>query len=338
MTRFYLFIRCFLFLIGIECLPCFAHIALYGRINTAIELNTIEAIHDTSLRSASSRFGIKGEETISSDFSVEFQVENGFDAAGTSAVKLAGRDTFIGVKNEWGAFKAGNNLTPSYRLFDSTVTKFHDTGNASYLQIPGSSLSLLGDLGARLSESILYQSSTFSNFSTALLVASAKPRLQTQKIIDGNVLYQDKYVTAGIGVRTYQSEINEKQNTVTVLAGKYTIPTLLDISLAYERGDYRATFIQSHRFFFSAQYTHNAWGWILSAGIAENIRQKNSVQPHTKAYQTTLGVTYDFSERTQLYAYCTQLHNQAQARYQFLETTGHGFINKSITIGIRRNF
>jgi predicted porin len=198
---------------------------------------------------------------------------------------------------------------------------------------------LLGDLGSRLSGSILYQSpNIISNFSAALLVANAKPSFQTQKIIDGNILYQDQHLTAGVGVRTYQSEINAKQNTVTVFAGKYTIPALLDISLAYERGDYRATFIQSNRLFFSAQYTHRAWGWVISAGVADNIRQKNIVQPQTKAYQTTVGVTYDFSERTQLYAYCTQLHNQAQARYQFLETAGNGFINKSITIGIRHNF
>ncbi|MES2207006.1 MAG: porin [Pseudomonadota bacterium] len=321
---------------------CQANITLYGRVNTALEFNNIESQRtDIKQRNASSRFGLKGQETIGFDHIIEFQIENGFDSTGTSSGKLANRETFIGINNNDGHWRIGTNELPSYTLFDATVTKFHDTGNASYLQTPNQSMSALGDIGSRISNSFIYKSPSLLNFNAALLFSDAHPMIagtSVQKIIDGNIMYQNTTFTAGFGFRTYQDSTALQHNTLFIIATKYTIPYFLDISAAYERGDYRSTARQIDKLFLSTQYNYNAFAFIASAGLAGNVHYQGQSQPNTRAHQITFGFSYTFSKRTQLYMYFSQLRNQREASYQFLDNTQRGQSNQSLTFGIRHNF
>ena len=321
---------------------CQANITIYGRVNTALEFNKIESQQaDIKQRNASSRFGLKGQETIRSDLIIEFQIENGFDSTGSNSGKLANRETFIGINNNDGHWRIGTNESPSYTLFDTTVTKFQDTGNASYLQTPSHSISALGDIGSRISNSFIYKSPTLLNFNAALLFSDAHPTIagvSVQKIIDGNVMYQDTTLTAGFSFRSYQDSITLQSNILFIIATKYTISHLLNISAAYERGDYRTTARQIDKLFLSAQYNYNAFAFIASTGIAGNIYYQGESQPNTRAHQITLGFSYTLSKRTQLYTYFSQINNQREASYQFLDNTPKGRSNQSFTLGISHNF
>jgi predicted porin len=100
-----------------------ANLTLYGRINLDIEgVRGLTTDGDdgwrTRLSSDSSRFGLRGSESIGGGHSVIFQIESSVNADAGGGT-LAGRDTFLGVRGPWGTLRAGNIKTP-YDLVNAT--------------------------------------------------------------------------------------------------------------------------------------------------------------------------------------------------------------------------
>ncbi len=96
-----------------------ANVTLYGRLNLDMEAvrgtqgtvanNSNPTVYRVSTNS--SRFGIKGAESLGGGLSAIFQIENSV-VADASGGTIAGRETFVGLQGTWGTFKMGRFLAP----------------------------------------------------------------------------------------------------------------------------------------------------------------------------------------------------------------------------------
>jgi len=325
------------------------NVVIYGRLNTAGQYTKVQdGAKDSTLVNQSSRFGLKGEEKIGG-LTAEFQIENGFDSSGdTGTTGLATRDTFVGVKGDFGGVRLGMNETPTWRLFDATVSKFHHAGIAD-VTTGASSLSNVGDLGARWKKSVVYRTPDFGGVVVAVQAADSAATSSTvigaasgatyKRLWDGSVVYGNgaSPITAGVSIRTGKNIVADKNDNIYVLAGKYK-QDLFDVSLAFERDDYKASATKINKAFLSGQYNIGNAAIVGSLGWAGKAKVNGNSAADSDAKQYTLGAQYDLSNRTQVYGYYTKLDNKAAATYNFVTGTPAGKDNQGVVVGVRHNF
>ena len=112
-----------------------ANVTLYGRVNLTVEWvngkiydNNAQQPRPATRRSTaaaasrpnpnvyrvstnSSRFGLRGTESLGGGLNAIFQVESSIDPAHSGGT-LAGRESYVGLQGGWGTFKIGRFLTP----------------------------------------------------------------------------------------------------------------------------------------------------------------------------------------------------------------------------------
>jgi predicted porin len=91
-----------------------ANVVLYGRLNLTTEFmrgQQADGSNPTAVRlsSNSSRFGIRGVESLGGGLNAIFQIESSINGDSNGG-NLGGRETFVGLQGDWGTFKAGNFL------------------------------------------------------------------------------------------------------------------------------------------------------------------------------------------------------------------------------------
>src|SRR6266508_1605006 len=168
-----------------------ANVTLYGRANldmefvngkilnggpqatTCVNVNTCNTTNPTVFRVStnSSRFGLRGTESLGGGLSAIFQLENSvpWDAGGGT---LGGRETFVGLQGSWGTFKMGRFLAPYddiHPIFGNvpTLTTTILSTAALWAQAPGTGLASQPENGGfddRIRNSIRYDSPTVSGF------------------------------------------------------------------------------------------------------------------------------------------------------------------------------
>ena len=96
-------------------MPAMADTTLYGRANLSVDyLDDGKDYSEVNVSSNSSRLGFKGER----DFGVVtgiFQIEGQVDFDTGSGTNIASRDTFAGIKGDWGMLRIGQFDTPFKR-------------------------------------------------------------------------------------------------------------------------------------------------------------------------------------------------------------------------------
>ena len=95
-----------------------ANVTLYGRVNIDMEFVSGRLANNTDpnvyrVTSNSSRFGLRGTESLGGGLNAIFQLENGSlrPTLGDGG-NLTGRDSFVGLSGGWGTFKMGRYLAP----------------------------------------------------------------------------------------------------------------------------------------------------------------------------------------------------------------------------------
>jgi predicted porin len=99
-----------------------SNVTLYGRLNLDVEGVRGRAPNGNDdwtarLSSNSSRFGVRGSESLGGGISAVFQIETSISADAGGGT-LAGRDTYVGLQGAWGTLRFGNIKTP-YDLVNS---------------------------------------------------------------------------------------------------------------------------------------------------------------------------------------------------------------------------
>jgi predicted porin len=158
-----------------------ANVVLYGRANMNMAFVNGAKADGTNpnvfrVDSNSSRFGIRGTESLGGGLNAIFQIENGSINMSSTGGVLAGRDTFLGLSGSWGTFKMGFFSAP---YDDITIIQGSSTLNTGILstgslwaqatQDPAGDvngkISTGGGFDSRLANSIRYDSPTWSGFS-----------------------------------------------------------------------------------------------------------------------------------------------------------------------------
>ena len=154
-----------------------ANVTLYGRINIDMEFVNGRLANNTNpnvyrVTSNSSRFGLRGTESLGGGLNAIFQVENGSIRPTTGdGGNLAGRDSFVGLSGGWGTFKMGRFLAP----YDDIHGIFGNDNTASTSILSTAAVWAQGFAGQpssggfddRLQQSIRYDMPSMSGFTAA---------------------------------------------------------------------------------------------------------------------------------------------------------------------------
>ncbi|MEX1198208.1 MAG: porin [Pseudohongiellaceae bacterium] len=118
-------------LTGLAILPSLTETALaqidppefYGRINVNIELDRFDGEGNTSLVSNNSRIGVRGGEQISEGYEAVYQLE--YKVSPEDESTFSQRNSFLGVRSDWGTVTAGYFDTP-FKRSQGAVDVFND--------------------------------------------------------------------------------------------------------------------------------------------------------------------------------------------------------------------
>ena len=152
-----------------------ANVTLYGRINIDMEFVNGRLANNTNpnvyrVASNSSRFGLRGTESLGGGLNAIFQIENGSIRPTTGdGGNLGGRDSFVGLSGGWGTFKMGRYLAP----YDDIHGIFGNDNTASTSILSTASVWAQGFAGQpvnggfddRLQQSIRYDMPSYAGFS-----------------------------------------------------------------------------------------------------------------------------------------------------------------------------
>jgi predicted porin len=170
-----------------------ANVTLYGSFRVAAEYakyaGPTASTSVPSIDDVSSRFGLRGSESLGGGMNAIFQCETGVkpDNPGFGgSASLCGREGWVGLNGNWGEVKLGFGLTP----YDDVLGEAHQQGanswenrnngvsggagfakqglflgsNQSAANVSGQALTNTGAFDARVGNSISYKTPTFAGF------------------------------------------------------------------------------------------------------------------------------------------------------------------------------
>jgi predicted porin len=167
-----------------------ANVTLYGRVNLDVEFvngsiynNNVQqpATCDKNFNAGgcittnpkvyrmgtnSSRFGLRGTESLGGGLNAIFQVESSIDPAHSGGT-LAGRESYVGLQGGWGTFKMGRFLTPYddiHPIFGNVPTLTTSILSTASLWAQGFVPTSAGGFDDRVAQSIRYDSPNLSGF------------------------------------------------------------------------------------------------------------------------------------------------------------------------------
>ena len=322
-------------------LPCSAfgqetNVVLYGRLNLSTDFLSQNIVagrqHIYAVSSNSSRFGIRGSESLGSGLSAIFQVENSLniDAGGGT---LAGRGSWVGLRSATlGTVTLGNfemplddlgglfgNLSTSYKTGILNTATLWDNA-ASDQAVPDARFNNgILQWTDRVKNSVRYDSPTFSGFSASVQSSAFNEQGGAARAtINGfNILYNGGPVKAGVA---YQSNHNLRgiglQDYAYSGVLQYTFGQFY-LAPVYGRQNYGSTNGLDFRRDFvglSGQWLEGPHRVHLHVGRAEDLKGPGG-RADTGATHFIATYGYALSRRTVLYAGYANLNNDKNANY-----------------------
>jgi len=357
-----------------------ANVTLYGRVNLDVEFVN-GAIYDSQvvqpttcnktfnvncittnpkqyrLATNSSRFGLRGTESLGGGLNAIFQVESSINPA-QSGGTLAGRESFVGLQGGWGTFKMGRFLTPYddiHPIFGNVPTLTTSILSTASLWAQGFQPTSGGGFDDRVANSVRYDSANLSGFTFSLQYGAqgnnyAQPGTANvttgntphASIVSANALYNNGPLSLGVGYtgnwgvrgRALQclgcapgsgDQLNDYAFSV---AGAWSF-SIVRIGAVYELLKYDAT--------TGGDIKRNFWGVSLTGNLGpgqayffygqanngtgsaiDGSRVAGLVKGEdTKAQQWEISYTYPLSKRTLTYVGYNKIVNKNNAAYNF---------------------
>jgi len=307
---------------------------VYGKMHLSIDSSDTDGLVTTdglSVSSNSSRLGFKGE-LPAGDLKVVYQIESevSFDATGSN---LAGRNTFAGLKGDFGKVIVGNHDTP----FKTVASKWGVFGDsvAERRSILGAGYSKGNQLNERAKNAIMYEMKTKTiNFQAMYAV---DPETATDGKVDNSknnvtsvgVRYKAGAVWLGAAYESWQGHSKMVDGDALRVGAKYKVGSA-QFGLFYESINsdtvnewkrdaigINAKFKISKKTDIRAQY--------LSVDDAEG-------SPDTGATKLGLGIFHKLDKKAQVYVAYATTDNDANAKFQAVDG-GHGDEVKTVNGG-----
>ena len=281
---------------------------------------------DSYFHSNSSRLGFKGSQALPGGMSAFFQFESGVDLTGNGAGDGNGgpgntfnglftraRDSFVGLKGNWGSVAFGrqgafNQWVYDYNLFGDQVG---DLGNIWGLD---------HNVAGRQNRMMKYTTPNFRGFTLALSYAPDQGATNNDVVIakadygNGGLKVSGAYAKVGTGAASPDSKISaiiaSYETSVFTVGGGWQRET--DKTIGAARGN-------------QTKYTLGG-GINVGNGMVKLQYARandNSVAANTGANQVALGYDYNWRNDTTLYVAYARTSNDANASYVAYDY-GHG--------------
>ncbi len=313
-----------------------ANVTMYGRLNVDMEIVSGKQANGTNphvfrLSSNSSRWGVRGTESLGGGLNAIFQIESSIngDAGGGT---LAGRETFVGLQGSWGTFKMGNFLAPYddiHPIFGNSPTLTTSILSTAALWAQGPIAKTAGGFDARLSNSIRYDSPNMSGFTGSIQYSTLEGTpVSNSGVVSAGLYYNNGPIQIGTAYEANEDVrgANLDDHSWTIAAG-YNFGFVRP-SVVYESTKYDTP---------SGDLKRDMWGvgltvpmgtgtWYAFYGHAEDGKGSaaNGTRigglakgSDTSSNQWELSYTYPLSKRTLMYAGYVKLDNKANASYSF---------------------
>lgn len=273
-------------------------VTLYGRINTSIEFQDNGVTDVAVMRDNASRWGLRGSEDLGGGLSAFFGLEAGFNSDTGAGSGGFTRDAYVGLKSSsLGQIRFGRIALGA--LYGSTIDYIgvfnHDTGTTSEDNIYS--------LNVGFANAVEYTSPSFGPVSFSVTANAGEGT--GNKTIEGVVNYDVDGLHIGGGYsKTEDTAGNDVVKGFSI--GAFYITGPIGLGLAYENSDV-AGLGKRDQVTGTAMYTLGAAELHLSVGYAgewDNVSDSD-------ALQYTLGLNYNLSKRTKLYAFYFTLDNKA---------------------------
>jgi predicted porin len=170
-----------------------ANVTLYGRLNMDLEFvrgTQADGSNPTVNRvsSNSSRFGMRGTESLGGGLNAIFQIESNVsgDTGNAASSGLASRETFVGLQGSWGKATIGKFLMPLddlHPIFGNAPTLTTSILSTANLWAQGPQAKDNGGFDARTGNSIRYDSPNWSGFTAALQYSTRDSSGDTQNFV-----------------------------------------------------------------------------------------------------------------------------------------------------------
>jgi predicted porin len=311
-----------------------ANVTLYGRINMNLEWVDADQSADGVARVSanSSRFGIRGTESLGGGLNAIFQVESSVNPDSNSG-GLAGRESFVGLQGSWGTVKLGGFLAPYddiHGIFGNTPTL-----NTSILATSavwannGGNSKNGGSFDARLQNSIRYDTPNISGFTGGIQVSlgenSIYPGDKNAMVVSAGGFYTNGPLQLGLAVETNREVRGADLNDLAVsLTGAYNFGSFRLAGL-YERLDYETPLGDLKRDFYAVSgiipigpgtlFLH--WGFADDGDGADVRIGGLSGLDDSSANMYIINYTYPLSKRTAMFVGYSHIDNDSNAAYNF---------------------
>jgi predicted porin len=213
-----------------------ANVTLYGRVNLDIEFvsgtiynnnvqqpaTCVKATNTNCLTSNpteyrmntnSSRFGLRGTESLGAGLNAIFQVESSI-SPNVSGGTLAGRESFVGLQGGWGTFKMGRFLMPYddlHPIFGNVPTLTTSILSTASIWAQGFQAKNAGGFDDRVAQSVRYDTPNMAGFTASIQygqqgtnyafpgATQSTPMVENARVFGVNALYSGGPVQLGIG-------------------------------------------------------------------------------------------------------------------------------------------
>ena len=325
-----------------------ANVTLYGRLNLDFEVvkgRQPDGSNPTVTRvsSNSSRFGIRGTESLGGGLNAIFQIESSINGD-TNTGNLGGRDTFVGFQGSWGKFTMGHFLAPyddMHSIFGNVPTYTSSILSTASLWSQGFASKADGGWDSRYGNSLRYDSPSMGGFTfagqasirdgsgaTGPNTGDHASELRHAYVWGGNVIYNNGPFQAGAAFE-YNKDVRAPQlddNAITV-TGAWNFG-VARVAAVYERLDYDTPTGSLKRNFWGVSGTmpmgpgvwYAFYGKALegTGGAAEGTRIAGLARGgDSDAQQYEISYTYPLSKRTTVYGGYVKIDNGGNASYLF---------------------
>jgi len=292
--------------------PAFAatsNVDIYGKLNFSVNflfdqtednpatLSTNEAVSDIQFTSNSSRIGFKGSEDLGGGLSAIWQIESSLNIDEGNG-NWASRNTFLGLKGDWGTVLGGKHDTP-LKLVGRAVDLFGD-GIADSRNVLG------GGSDTRASNVVAYISPNFSGFNVIAAYVTdfpgnttTAPDADDKDVYNLNATYSNGPLYLGAAYGDGNGHEAAGLGSHWRLAAGYTFgnfkvvgqyDSLEDDATGGQNGDFDGWML-------GASYTMGAMVFKGNYMMGE-YDGTNGAEPE----QWTVGMDYNLSKRTSVYA------------------------------------
>ncbi len=308
-------------------------VTLSGRLNVDVEriTNDLSNRRYSRLSSNSSFVRFAGKESLGSELKAIWQVESGPRADGDAAAGWSGRNSGVGLEGSFGTIMIGQWDTPykealnPYDVWGGTSINDSETifGNTS--QTAGNNENT--SFERRQRNMALYWSPNLAGFRGKLMVGTGEDSATGRRsMYSGSATYTNGPFLANLAGEQHNNYTSFAGNDTGVRGGASFKVSTLTVGAAFEQLRYKfaAGDLKRDAFHVSAKYgigpgeirtqfTKAKSGKGLVGAVAKAISSK----PESGADLFTAGYAYNFSKRTELYGFYTQLKNEKNGIYDF---------------------